>query len=91
MSDETFRVSGGVLHGVHSRALCEGRACVIHHPSDHRMRDWPLIWRDDRGFFERACPHGIGHPDPDDVQYHQSIGRDIGLHGCDGCCAMEDG
>jgi hypothetical protein len=38
--------------------------------------------------FERICPHGIGHPDPDDMAYWKSIGEEsMGVHGCDGCCA----
>jgi hypothetical protein len=42
---------------------------------------------------ERICPHGVGHPDPDDLAYRISIakkmGKDtkyLGIHGCDGCC-----
>jgi hypothetical protein len=29
---------------------------------------------------ERICPHGVGHPDPDDVFATDTV------HGCDGCC-----
>lgn len=36
-------------------------------------------WRDDRSFMERICPHGVGHPDPDDEHADP-------IHGCDGCC-----
>lgn len=74
------------LVNVHAPALCAGRACVIHAPSDHHMRTWPLHWRGDRGFMERLCPHGTGHPDPDDAAYHRSVGREVGVHGCDRCC-----
>jgi len=46
-----------------------------------------MVWRQWHGLFERQCPHGIGHPDPDDVAYRLSIGDDYaGTHGCDGCC-----
>lgn len=77
------------LINVHSRDRCEGQACVIHNPSDHKMRDWPLNWRGDRGLMERICPHGIGHPDPDDLAYQDPDGsKAIGVHGCDGCCAV---
>lgn len=58
--------------------------CAVHKPSDHHMRTWRQIWRWDRGIMERACPHGIGHPDPDDHRIR--TGLDIGVHGCDGCC-----
>jgi hypothetical protein len=50
----------------------------------HHMRDWPLIWRNDRGIFERKCPHGIGHPDPDQGGPNFSA-----VHGCDGCCSPD--
>ena len=62
---DTFTDSiGQVLGNVHSKDDCKG-ACPIHNPSAHHMRSWPLVWRGDRGIFERQCPHGIGHPDPD--------------------------
>jgi hypothetical protein len=36
---------------------------------------------------ERICPHGVGHPDPDDAAYHIRIGQGYKtIHGCDGCC-----
>lgn len=76
-----------VLVNVHKLVQCRGRACVIHAPSDHHMRSWPLTWRDDKGVMERQCPHGIGHPDPDDAAYLMSQGRGgAAIHGCDGCC-----
>jgi hypothetical protein len=74
------------LTNVHDPSRCEGRGCVIHHPSDHHMNDWPTLWRHDRGIVERICPHGIGHPDPDDVAFQRSIRMFSGAHGCDGCC-----
>lgn len=65
--------------------------CVVHHPSEHRMRGFPLHWRHDKGIFERTCPHGIGHDDPDDVAYQRYVAGPedadwTGVHGCDGCC-----
>lgn len=54
--------------------------CPIHSPSDHVMRGFPTHWRFDRRIMERICPHGIGHPDPDDR-------TEDGVHGCDGCCS----
>jgi hypothetical protein len=78
---------GTALMHVHSPLQCEGRPCVIHHPSDHHMRGWPMLWRADLGIMERTCPHGIGHPDPDDLAFHESLGHDwLGVHGCDRCC-----
>ena len=58
------------LANVHPRTEICDLACVVHNPSAHHMRFWPLIWRDDRGIFERVCPeHSIGHPDPDQDFY----------------------
>lgn len=84
---ETVEVEGITLTNVHDKDQCAHRHCVIHNPSDHHMRSWPLHWRDDRGIFERLCPHGVGHYDPDQLWYYKSIGRDWeSIHGCDGCC-----
>lgn len=77
---------------VHNRKLCEGRNCSVHNPSDHHMKDWPLNWRGDRRIMERICPHGVGHPDPDDAEFRSSRDgeeADTGVHGCDGCCYEE--
>ena len=80
-----------ILVNIHRAELCQGRHCAIHNPSDHHMRDWSINWRGDKGQIERICVHGVGHPDPDDLAYHVSQGRDwIGIHGCDGCCWQED-
>lgn len=80
-------VGNQYLIDVHSQSLCEGEWCVFHNPSDHHMRQWPTLWRDDRKIMERICPHGVGHPDPDDVAYHIRNDRAWqGVHGCDGCC-----
>lgn len=73
-----------MLTNVHSKDACFGEACTIHNRSDHAMRAYPQHWRDDRKIMERICPHGVGHPDPDDYK----IGLDPAeaVHGCDGCC-----
>lgn len=72
-------VGGQVLIGVHKPdERCKVR-CPIHNPSDHHMKDWEQNYRPDRRIIERICPHGIGHPDPDDIATNKT-------HGCDGCC-----
>lgn len=74
---------------VHPALVCAGQeSCVIHNPSEHHMRSWPLNWRADSGIMERICPeHGIGHPDPDEMTYQKRIGNSwAGVHGCCGCC-----
>lgn len=78
----------------HDETMCAGEFCAIHAPSDHLLRDAPKLFRADRdGLIERLCRHGIGHSDPDSVQYLESIGvKEAAIHGCDGCCQKtEDG
>lgn len=78
----------------HSPSACQGQTCALHNPSDHHMVGWPKVFRGlgpfeikSKGFIERQCPHGIGHPDPDSLAYFESKGeRGNGVHGCDGCC-----
>lgn len=72
------------LYSTHPADKCAGEYCTIHNRSDHHMRAWPQHWRGDRGFMERTCPHGQGHPDPDEV----SVAA-WGAHACDGCCHPE--
>lgn len=72
---------------VHPSSVCNGDICVIHNQTQHHMLDWPMIWRSDRGIMERQCPHGVGHPDPDDFKVRTVEGE--GIHGCDGCCAKK--
>ena len=80
---------GPRLVSVHGQEECAGRFCVVHNPSDNHMREWPLVWRADKRTMERRCPHGVGHPDVDDLAWHVSQGREwVGVHGCcaSHCC-----
>lgn len=87
MSKRYFLPDGRELFGVHDEALCAGRVCVIHNSTDHHMVEWPLIWRYDRGIFERLCDHGVGHPDPDQFDYWaEEDMMSKAVHGCDFCC-----
>ena len=94
-----FRAQGGKQH---TRAQCRvsrkagaPKNCVIHNPSRHKMRGWPMILRAS-GLIERRCPHGVGHPDPDSAAYldwMEPRGRWTS-HGCDisdggPCCAPD--
>lgn len=94
-TDPTFGIYEGINNlRVHNRKYCEGEFCTIHNPSDHRMKDWPMVWRGDRGIMERTCSHGIGHPDPDDSDFRKrrdgdNGNYDSGIHGCCGCCATQ--
>ena len=79
-----------ILTNVHPVAACESRVCVLHNPSEHNMRDFHMLYREDKGLMERICPHGIGHPDPDSLAYFNSVGLEsMRVHGCDGCCSTE--
>lgn len=80
---------GAVLR-THDPDRCSGEYCVIHNPSGHHMVDWPMNWRADTSVMERICPHGIGHPDPDDTAHRVRMGLGGGVHGCDGCCTNSD-
>ena len=75
-----FYIGMRILY-VHHPSVCSGqdRPCCIHKPSFHHMRQWPQLWRADKHMMERGCPHGIWHPDPDDLNQDS-------MHGCDGCC-----
>ena len=91
MLTEKYTTGTGQKLTVHSLADCKFEPCVIHSPSDHCMRHFPTHWRDDRRLMERMCPHGVGHPDPDDLAYKKVFmsSRHVeaeAVHGCDGCC-----
>lgn len=82
-------VENGALLKVHQPSACSGRHCWVHDPTPGHMVSWPIRWRDDKGTAERLCAHGIGHPDVDDIAYHLLVGRNVSVHGCDGCCENE--
>jgi hypothetical protein len=84
---ENYTSGTGQKMVVHSKDDC-ALPCPIHGSSNHHMKDWPTHWRQDRGIMERICPHGVGHPDPDDRRIR--TGKDTGAHGCDGCCVQQE-
>lgn len=88
ITHDLFVMPDGSELWTHQAKVCVADpACVVHRPSNHHMRDMPMHWRSDRGQMERICEHGVGHPDPDDLAFHLSKGRDyMGVHGCCGCC-----
>lgn len=91
--DVIATVDGPLL--VHRAGECAGPTCVVHNPSQHHMRDWPLKWRSDRKLMERLCEHGVGHPDPDHLDFVRrtkggAAAETDSIHGCDGCCAAHD-
>jgi len=89
---EEYITGTGQKLKVHGKENCKGRNCVIHNPSDHCMKDFPTNWRDDRNIMERICKCGVGHPDPDDLAFKESLGLDTTIdriHGCCGCCSKD--
>lgn len=87
---ETYTTGSGQVLKVHDESVCQAlkrglNTCVIHARADTHMKDWPTHWRSDwGGFMEVICPHGIGHPAPEET-------RPGGFgHGCDGCCTDPD-
>lgn len=91
--DVIFLWDGRVLN-THPEGSCSGEFCSVHNPSEHPLDTAPLNWREDRYLMERICPHGIGHPDPDDLTHKRSRLSEetykryaFEVHGCDGCCA----
>lgn len=70
----------------HPDFACGGKHCTIHNRSNHLMRSFPQHWRTDRAIMERICPHGVGHPDPDEYKLDGAGGWAQSVHGCDGCC-----
>jgi hypothetical protein len=74
------------LQNVHHPIKCHERSCVLHNPSEHHMRRWPLLYRQDH-LVQRVCPHHLGHPDPDSLAFRELIAKEAAAdHGCDGCC-----
>lgn len=88
---EYWRGQGGMVR-VHSRDVCRGPWCVIHRPMPGPWTDWPLHWRSDRGFMERTCPCGVGHPAAEQHEYWASVGTGyMSVHGCCGRCKCGPG
>lgn len=75
--------------GVHSADHCAPMPCPVHRPSNHHMREWPKDFKREWRIVTRVCPHGIQHPDPDDLDWLERMRRPTDLpraHECDGCC-----
>lgn len=82
--DGTPHFGERTLTNIHLESACSGRHCVIHDPSDHHMRDLPIIWNAQETQMERLCAHDVTHPDPDDLAYWVSVGSDWKAH--HDCC-----
>lgn len=93
-----YRV-GNLGYAYHPRSACGPGICAAHKPSKtNPMRKWKFVVRLDKGgLMERFCPHGIGHTDPDSLDWLMEIAFTelqkqnvlaLSWHGCDGCCAI---
>jgi hypothetical protein len=86
-----FDDEGHVLRGVHSSESCANpKRCVMHSPTDHPMRELPMVWRRQ---MQRRCEHGELHPDPDALSYRlfrdeaDAVRSEALEHGCNcDCC-----
>lgn len=80
----------GLLRQVHDEQVCGDREspCVIHRPTEHHMRTWPLGFGQfaDAACVFRVCAHRVAHPDPDEYAWREDRRFDGLFHTCDGCC-----
>lgn len=63
--------SDQIVTGVHPQSWCSG-SCVVHSPSQHWMREYPLSFDLQKKAFVRTCKHGMDHQDPDERTYWTS-------------------
>jgi hypothetical protein len=86
---------GNIITNVHMPTdMCVKVGCCIHAPTLHRLIEFKQLWRSDVHLMERICPHGVGHPDPDHIDYVKATrglqrAATESVHGCDGCCRKE--
>jgi hypothetical protein len=87
MSPEVIKLehSDMVFKRAHSKGSCRGPYCTIHNRSDHHMRSFPQIWNPMIFCMQRVCTHGIGHPDPDEINNDVVVKIDHETNCC-GCC-----
>jgi len=80
--------AGQGVSGTHRASACQGRGCVIHHPSDHHMRMFPTRWAYDTSaassLMVRVCDHDQHHTDPDEIV-------DVPCTCTCRCCEVDDG
>jgi hypothetical protein len=87
-------VQGTMLLTHGPEACVDDDACPIHRASRHALHAAPMAWRVDIELLERICPHGIHHPDPDDLTRQEQVHgtthqTQLERHDCDGCCRAE--
>lgn len=91
MKDIVALRNGPLIVNVHEATQCAGQHCCIHNPSQHHMLTWEPVWDGMDKQMWRECPHGLNHPDPDDMAFLRRRWGHVraalfATHGCDGCC-----
>lgn len=70
--------SGQQIFGFHKSTHCNNATCPVHNPTDHRYRDYPLMFNFNVFIFEREITDEKGRtqtvPDPDDAKVKESVG-----------------
>lgn len=62
----------GAVVLVHEEAECCGNHCVIHNPSDHKMRHLPTYWDDVlKLMFRMDSVNRVKFLDPDEIAYQK--------------------
>jgi hypothetical protein len=68
----------------HDESQCEAVTCPMHKRTDHHMRGFKQFFLHGWDIVVRVCPHGVKHPDPDDMYAMSSEYAEN--HNCDACC-----
>lgn len=87
---------GSIITNTHPSTDCSGPlGCALHAPSDHPLRDAPLVYYPSTGGLGRRCAHQ-DHPDVDDIAWrgrgatNYAGRRPEWLHQpCCGCCGLD--
>lgn len=73
-SYDLVEIAGGQLLRTHPASDClDVGGCPIHNPSDHPLRNAPLVWADELRLLFRRCPCGALHPDPDSLAFNNTV------------------
>ena len=89
---DIISMPNGTVLETHGPLRCQGTFCCIHNPSEHPLRNAPMVWIKDMNLMMRVCSHEHLHPDPDSMRYLASwLGGFDGWHPCcgDRCCGGE--
>jgi len=74
----------GMVLQTHGPRRCAGFHCCIHNPSDHPLRNAPMVWLGQLNLMMRICKHEELHPDPDSMNVVAA--RLLNFEGWHPCC-----